>query len=486
MMDEWANWARAWEFLVLGLGVILAIWASGHAIVYKRDARSATLWLVFVWLMPLAGAVLYFLLGVNRIRRWAESMRKDMERLRSSSGPAVCGPEEVERILGDYCAHAGALARAVGQVADRPLLCGNRITPLIDGDAAFPAMLEAIRQAERTVTLATYIFDADATGREFVDALAAAQARGVKARVLIDATGARYSWPAIMKFLRRARIPYARFLPTFPVWRLLTMNLRNHRKILVVDGKVGFTGGMNIRMGHWLSRKPRRPTQDVHFRVEGPAVAQLQEVFAEDWQFTTGEALRGEDWFPPLEEAGSVVVRAISDGPDEDFDVLRWTLLAAISAARHSVRIATPYFLPESAIVAALNVAAMRGVRVEILLPSKSNLPYVHWASRAHWWQVLMHGCRIYLSPPPFDHSKLMVVDNAWVLLGSANWDPRSLRLNFELNLECYGTELAAAMNGWFESRLRKSHEVTLEEVDRRGFPARLRDGLARLFTPFL
>jgi cardiolipin synthase len=215
-------------------------------------------------------------------------------------------------------------------------------------------------------------------------------------------------------------------------------------------------------------------------------VAQLQEVFADDWLFTTGEILGGTDWFPELTTAGAVAARGIADGPDEDLDKLRWVLLGALSAARFSVLIQTPYFLPDPALISALNLAAMRGARVDIVLPERSNLPFVQWASRAHWWQVLEHGCRIWLTPGPFDHSKLMVVDGGWTLLGSANWDPRSLRLNFEFNVECYDARLAGRVTGMVREKLEASREVTLCEVDGRGLPARLRDGLARLLTPYL
>jgi cardiolipin synthase len=203
--------------------------------------------------------------------------------------------------------------------------------------------------------------------------------------------------------------------------RLLAMNLRTHRKILVADGVLGFTGGLNIRIGNCLQKKPRSPVQDLHFRVRGPVVTQMQEAFAEDWSFSTGESLRGEKWFPKPLSAGEAFARGVSDGPDEDFEKLRWTLLGALSIARSSVQIVTPYFLPDRAVVSALNLAAMRGVRVDIILPSKNNLPFVHWASQAMWWQVLEHGCHVWLTPPPFDHSKLMIVDGCWVLLGSAN-----------------------------------------------------------------
>jgi cardiolipin synthase len=267
---------------------------------------------------------------------------------------------------------------------------------------------------------------------------------------------------------------------------MMSVNMRTHRKILVADGRVGFTGGMNIRQGHCMKRNARRPVQDLHFRVEGPVVTQLQEAFADDWLFTTAEILKGEGWFPRLERVGGVLARGVTDGPDEDFEKLRWTLLGALAQARTSIRIVTPYFLPDPALTSALNLAAMRGVVVDIVLSSANNLPFVQWASRAMWWQVLEHGCRIWLTPPPFDHSKLMLVDGCWVLLGSANWDPRSLRLNFEYNVECYDIDLTRRMEKIVQSKIRAAHEVTLNEVDKRPFASKLRDGIARLATPYL
>jgi cardiolipin synthase A/B len=212
----------------------------------------------------------------------------------------------------------------------------------------------------------------------------------------------------------------------------------------------------------------------------------LQEAFANDWAFTTGERLADDQWFPELNECGNVIARVIADGPDADYDKLRWTLLAALAEAQTSVQILTPYFLPDGAVITALNLAALRGVRVDIVLPAKNNLPVVHWASRAMWWQVLERGCHIWLTPPPFDHSKLMIVDGHWVFLGSANWDARSLRLNFELNVECYGREFAEQMARVIEQKLRGAHEVTLAEADARSYPSKVRDAVARLFSPYL
>ena len=194
---------------------------------------------------------------------------------------------------------------------------------------------------------------------------------------------------------------------------------------MVVDGRLGFTGGMNIREGCWLSENPPKlPTQDIHFRVIGPVVTHLQEVFAEDWAFTTGEVLSGELWYPPQESSGSMLARGLAYGPDEGKGIIRFTLIGALGVAQRKVSIVTPYFLPDEAIVSALNVAAMRGVEVNIILPVKGNLTTVQWACDATLWQVLEHGCRVWVTPEPFDHSKLMIVDGMWTMIGSGNWDP--------------------------------------------------------------
>jgi cardiolipin synthase len=420
-------------------------------------------------------------MGVNRIRRRA--IKLGVHKTFSRDIPENLGEPEH-----DGAEHLKHIARVVSRVVTQPLTAGNKIEPLVNGDAAFPAMLAAIESAKKSVTLCTYIFDNDASGKQFVSALERAVHRGVAVRVLIDSAGTRYSWPPITYKLRHAKIPFAKFLPAsiFTPWRVATINLRNHRKSLVVDGGTAFTGGMNIRHGNVLADRPKSPVQDLHFRVEGPVVTELQEAFANDWAFMTDEILDGEIWFPEAQEAGDVIARVIMDGPDSDFENARWTLLAALAEAQTSVKILTPYFLPDNALITALNLAALRGVRVDIILPAKNNLPFVHWASRAMWWQVLERGCHVWLTPPPFDHSKLMIVDGHWVLLGSANWDARSLRLNFELNVEGYGREFARQMEKVIEKKISAAREVTLAEVDKRSLPAKLRDAIARLFSPYL
>jgi cardiolipin synthase len=469
-----------------GLALIISVLASGHAVLHKRDSRAAIAWVGFIWLVPLGGAALYFIFGINRLRRKAALLRGHLTRYRAHPHGSEFSLGELHHHLPAHARHLDKLALLVEEVVERPLLAGNCVEPLVNGDEAYPAMLDAIGQARRSISLMTYIFDRDEAGLTFARALGEAVARGVEVRVLIDATGTRYSWPSILRTLRREKVPHAQFLSYFALSHLLALNLRSHRKILVADGQIGFTGGMNIRAGHCLKAGPRRPVQDLHFRITGPVVTQLQEAFADDWRFTTGEALRGEAWFPKPPRSGPVLCRGVIDGPDENFEKLRWTLLGALAMSRQSVRIVTPYFLPDTGIVSALNLAALRGVEVDIILPAKSNLPPVQWASQAMWWQVLEHGCRLWLTPPPFDHSKLMLVDGCWVLLGSANWDARSLRLNFEYNLECYDAGLAHRVAGLIDAKRKTARQVTLEEVDARPLPIRLRDGLARLLTPYL
>jgi cardiolipin synthase A/B len=480
-MDWLGHISKFWPHIAAGFHFLAALLASAHALLHKRDTRAAIIWIAIVWFLPALGPLLYLALGVNRIRRHA--VKLGVHKTFSRDVPENLGEPEH-----DGAEHLKHIARVVSRLAKQPLTAGNKIEPLVNGDAAFPAMLGAIESAKKSITLGSYIFDNDASGQKFVAALEHAVARKIQVRVLVDSAGTRYSWPPITWKLRHAKIPFAKFLPAsiFTPWRVATINLRDHRKSLVVDGQVGFTGGMNIRHGNVLADKPKSPVQDLHFRVEGPVVTELQEAFANDWAFTTKEILDGEIWFPELKESGNVIARVIPDGPDADFENARWTLLAALAEAQTSVKILTPYFLPDNALITALNLAALRGVRVDIILPAKNNLPPVHWASRAMWWQVLERGCHIWLTPPPFDHSKLMIVDGHWVLFGSANWDARSLRLNFELNVECYGREFAQEMEKVIAKKISAAREVTLAEVDARSLPAKLRDAIARLFSPYL
>ena len=481
----WASLAGIWPHVAAVSMVALALAASAHAVLTKRDSRSVIGWVGLIWLAPFVGSLLYVLLGINRIHRRAHALRGARLRMPREGKREEGSSEALARILPPESRHLASQARLVDALTGMPPVAGNRLTPFPAGAQAYPAMLEGIDSATRTLAFSTYIFSSGDTGQRFVEALARAVRRKVEVRVLIDDIGARYSLPSIVSGLRRAQVPVARFLPALLPVKLPYFNLRNHRKLLVADGKVGFTGGMNIQeTAHF--RFEQEGIQDLHCRIEGPVVAHLQRVFADDWRFTTGETLEGEAWFPELQPQGGAVARGIPDGPDDDSDTLRLTILGALACARSSVKVVTPYFLPDDALINALNVAAMRGVAVDILLPARNNLRMVQWASTALLWQLLQRGCRIWLSPLPFDHSKILVVDHAWTLLGSSNWDPRSFRLNFEFDVECYDPGLAGTLEALIEAKLRSASPLSLALVDGRGLPVRLRDGIARLFTPYL
>ncbi len=474
----------AWPFVAGTLAFLLSLIVSTHILLHKREVRAAVGWIGLAWLAPVVGSILYLVFGINRIKRRGSEIHASMDRipvprrLPPTLAPRMPTPPIDETLQ--------PLARAVDRVTHNELTAGNRIEPLRNGDAAYPAMLDAIRGAVTSVALETYIFDMDRAGQEFVEELSAAVRRGVQVRVLIDGVGAAYSKPRAPAILRDRGVRVAQFGGGMVPWRMPYMNLRNHRKILVVDGALGFTGGMNIREGSYLKLDTAYPTRDLQFKLEGPVVSHLVSVFAQDWTHTTGEHLDGDLWCPPISPVGSSTARGVSDGPDDDFEKLVWTILAGLRAADRHVRIVTPYFLPDQALLTALNVVALSGVRLDIVLPETSNLRIVGWAMRAQLAQVMEYGARIWLSPAPFDHTKLMLVDDGWALFGSGNWDPRSLRLNFEFNVECYDPDLVSILDDIVAETIEDARPLSRDELDRRSLPIKLRDGAAWLFSPYL
>ncbi len=482
-MQDW--FTILWPLLLFCIHTIIILVTSSHIILAKRDVRSAIGWVGIVSLTPFLGATLYFLFGVNRLARKARQLRGTGEKPSAAPQSAHCPQAEIQRIVGKVPSLL-PLVNFVQRVTNEPLLTGNLVEPFFDGDSAYASMLAAIDAAQHSVALQTYIFDNDPLGMRFVEALQRAQDRGVEVRLLIDDVGTRYTWPTIKSVLRRHKFPWATFLPTLIPWKFQYSNMRNHRKLLVVDGRIGFTGGMNIRVGHLSSSPGKYPVGDSHFRLEGPVVAQLMDAVATDWQFSACERLDGDLWFPELKEVGPSLCRGIPDGPEIEFDKIQLTLQGAIDCAQHSLTIVTPYFLPEQALITALNVAAIRGVEVRIVIPEVNNLRLVQYACTAQLWQMLQRGCRVFLTPPPFDHTKLVIVDGLWSFFGSANWDPRSLRLNFEFNVECYDSLLAGRLLALVDEKISRSHETTLAEVDARPLWMKLRDGVCRLAQPYL
>ena len=469
------------------LATLVAVGASAHVLLNKRDPRAAFGWIAVCLLFPFAGPILYLLFGVNRISTRARKLesgrmsRLDADTVRDRTESAARVP------LSGLDDGFRDIARVSEAVTRRPMLDGNRIEPLFNGEQAYPAMLAAIDGARECVLLQSYIFQTDATGRAFVDALGRARRRSVDVRIIVDGIGEHYAWPHVGPLLEAQDLRHARFLPPRLLPPAIYVNLRNHRKVLVVDHRVGFTGGMNIG-DRYLTDRPRGyRVSDLHFRLEGPVVAQLEHVFLEDWAFCTGDAsLPGTGIGLHAEKSGDGICRCIVDGPNEALDRLTTTILGAIDAARTRVLVVTPYFLPPESVQSALCTAALRGVQVDILLPSRTYPPVIAWAARHGMDALLAHGVRVHEQPPPFDHTKLLLVDDYYVLMGSTNLDPRSLKLNFELCVEVYDRRLNEALRQRMDRRVARACAVELDGLRKRPLPVRLRDAACWLFSPYL
>jgi cardiolipin synthase len=457
-----------WFVLVLSIGC--AIFASLHALLTKPDPRSAFGWIAMCWLFPLGGAILYGLFGINRVRTRARQLRGGLG-----------NPRTPVRIPRDN-APADHLMRIGDAVTQWSRIPGNAIESLENGENAFPVMLAAIAGAERTVWLATYIFETDPVGQQFIKALAAASARGVQVRVLVDGVGEWYSWPHVVPELRRAGVATRRFLPPRLLPPRLTLNMRNHRKLLLVDGHTGFLGGMNIG-GREVGKSGARRMADLHFRVRGPVLQQLGEAFGIDWLFAAKETLAVPD--APA-DCGGCTCRVITEGPDEDNDKLVTVMMGAVSMAREQLLVMTPYFIPPPELSSALQSAALRGVDVTLVLPERSNLRYVDWACRRWLKPLLERGVRVFLQPPPFAHTKLLVMDGCYAQIGSANLDPRSLRLNFEIALEVYDPVTCQWLSRYVLEARDRSTVLTAEALSTLGPVVRLRDSLCWLLSAYL
>ncbi len=471
---------------VLVIAAAMAVGSAGHALLHKRDPRAQFSWLLTCLLVPVIGPMFYWGFGINRVetraRQWQarglfsrgrllEAHQRSVAELRDSH------PDMEEPML--------ALLQLSRRVTGKPLLTHNCVELLHNGDDAYPAMISAIDAAKNYVFLMSYLFVGDIAGRAIAEALVRAGARGVDVRVLVDGIGSHVGRKHIRKHLEgKPGVRLEHFLPLRLGRRMFLLNLRNHRKILIVDGKKGFTGGINIAGDNLHSSKPKHPIQDLHFAMEGPIVHTLEEVFSEDWCFRVGKDTWPET--PPVVAAGNALCRGIKDGPNEDFETLQWILIGALACSRESVRILTPYFIPSRELVSALRAAVLRGVSVQIILPIESNLPVVDWACNAMLPEIIDHGIQVFRQPAPFSHSKLIVIDDFYLNVGSANLDPRSLRLNFEFNVEIYDPELAKTLSEHHQEVLAKSTLVKAEELRGRSLAIRLRNSAAKLLSPYL
>jgi cardiolipin synthase A/B len=455
--------------------ILLAICVTAHVLFHKRDVGASIGWIGLAWLAPILGSILYVMFGINRVNRRASQLRDRRPARRTAAPPISPAGRD------DYLA---PLEQAGNQITQCPAKRGNAVTILHNGDEAYPKMIAAIEATKVSVAMSTYVFRADDAGSGFIDALVRARQRGVQVRVLIDGIGGGYFFSPAYERLRRHDVPVFRFMHSPLPWRMPFLNLRTHKKLLVLDGSIAFAGGLNIGGENLLANRPRHPVQDTHFRFAGPVVAQLIEGFAEDWLFTAGENLAGEAWFPPLDEAGEAVARAILSGPDENLEKIEFMILEAVACARRSIKVMSPYFLPDDRMVNALALASMRGVEVDVIVPTHGNHPIVDWAMRAQIGPLVAAGCRIWRNPPPFSHSKLMTVDGIWCLVGSSNWDMRSFRLNFELDVEVYHADIVRQVDGLMAAR--RGAPITAAELDDLPLPVKLIDNGARLMLPYL
>jgi len=456
------------------LYLVVAILAGGHVLLYKRNSRAAFGWLGLIIVFPIAGALLYALFGVNRVQRKARRVSSEADVGPEAERPDLAAP----RAAGALLSHPGL------NVTGARLSPDNSVRTYFNGEEAFPAMLRAIDNAQREVLLSSYIFDNDDTGRRFTGALAAARDRGCEVRVLVDDVGIRYSFPTIVRELEARRLDYRRFMPLRLLPPSFSINLRTHRKLLIADRSTAFAGGMNIGDRQLVEGPSRHRASDLHFGFTGPLLTDFVHLFAEDWRFAGGDEL--PHWKAPPGPAGDARCRVVPDGPDENLDALMLVLMGVISTARERVWIMTPYFLPDRQMLGCMQAAALAGVDVQVMIPSRNNWPLVQWALQHGMAELLDCGVRILQRPPPFAHSKCLLVDDVYSLVGSGNLDPRSLRLNFELGIEVFDSRLNAELASHFAETAAGCQPHTRERLDARSLPVRLRDGAAALFSPYL
>lgn len=474
-------------YLLGGLAALAGfLWAAGcaaHALLHKKDSQAALAWVACIFFLPFLGSLAYSLFGVSRANslaarlldeaaQWQGRRDTDMDRALASEADPACG----------LICKAACVGRAI---TGRPFLHGNRVELLKNGEEAYPAMLAAIDAAENMVCLSTYIFKGDGMGRAFSDALGRAAERGVDVRLIIDGMGGvLYSLRKPWKSLKERGVKVEMFLPPRLWPPMFCLNLRTHRKVLTCDGQVAFTGGMNIGDHHLVARPGKGRVQDVHFRCTGPVAAKLEEAFLMDWAFVSRRATTPA--VPHLSHEGTTACRLVFDGLGRSREDIHELICGVISAASERVTIFTPYFIPPRELSGALISAAQRGVQVDIILPEKNNIFYVHHASQHIQAQLAEKNVRLWYQPAPFAHTKLLLVDGSYALFGSANLDPRSLFLNFELNVEAVDPAFRAQLDSYAAEVLSRSRRLTPADYTRRSLPARLFDAACWLMSPYI
>lgn len=483
-MTSFEFFSRFWQDIaawLLLLDVVVTVATLCWVLHTKRETMSAIAWSLTVLLLPLLGAFLFFLFGYQSISRPVDRKKK-----RKSAYKRIVGADG--KPDADIPARWDNLARLAHHHGDGfPVTGGNAVTLYHDGNPAYDAMIEAIRAAEHHVHVQFFIFRSDVSGRRFIDALCERAAAGVEVRFLYDSVGCYNLSRGLLRQLRDAGGKASSFLPIInPMYRL-RVNLRNHRKIVVVDGRVGFTGGLNIG-DEYLGLHPQfGKWRDTFLRVEGPATAGLQRVFLEDWHFAADEALTGGRYYPGFGVMpGKSLVQVVHSGPDAEYKAIRETYFAGILNARERVWIASPYFVPDAGIRDALVLAARSGIDVRFLGLFRPDKWVAFLAARFYWADMIAAGVKVYQYAPGMMHSKYVLVDGEWASVGTANLDNRSLLLNFEVNCQLFDPALVADLERAFLADLEVSVRLAPGVFAARPFVSRLAENAARLLSPIL
>jgi cardiolipin synthase A/B len=476
-----ADFADYWPHLTLAttLDLALIVIFIPWVLLSKKDAPATLAWCLIVLLMPLFGALLFWVFGNNYLLHRVRHQRGEQGTRRQHHPQRDALPPEAERKEH----YLGELAERVQAYPVRP---GNAVTVYHDTEQAFAALLDAIGAARHYVHLEYFILRSDATGGRLLDLLTQKAKEGIEVRLLFDGMGSRKLKHRRLQPLRDAGGQAEAFLPLNPLHSLIRVNLRNHRKITLVDGRIGFTGGMNIGddylgnnpyLGYW---------RDSFVRLEGPAVADLQRVFSEDWEFVRHETLSEATYAPPQPEAGSVCVQIADSGPDQELNTIREIYFAAMISARRRLWIASPYLVPDNGLFDALRSARYRGVDVRILTLLRPDHYISYYAGRFYGARLLEHGVRIYQYRKGMMHAKLMMVDDHWGMVGSANLDNRSLHLNFEVGCMLHDAEQVAQLEAAYLRDLEDAVPLDNDTLARRSLAARALENACRLFTPAL
>lgn len=475
---DW-SWLPALEVIYV---VLLATWIVHE----KRHPLATVAWILSLALLPVAGFAVYWMLGPRRLARKRSRRARALRRIRASL-PAMRELLDRHRGISDEALDANerrVIALALHN-SESPVSAGNAVAVLRDGAACYDALEAAVRAARHHIHFEYYIFQPDETGRRFRDLLAQKAREGVKVRMLVDAIGTLALGRGFLDPLLQAGGEFGVFNPV-TLARFRPLNFRNHRKIVVIDGSVGFVGGLNVG-DEYLGRGPAGAWRDTHLRIQGPSVQGLQLLFMEDWQFATGRAVGSSTYFdsgPP--QADNALVQIIGSGPDQPWPAIQQVMFAAVSGSERRVSISTPYFVPDEATIAALTTAALRGVDVRLLLPSRSDAPLVQAAGRSYYDTLLSAGVRIHEYTAGFLHAKLLVVDGSFGMLGSANFDQRSFRLNLEAAALVYDNDVAQGLESLFDDDLAHAREITPAVLSSSGFFARMAEASARVLSPLL